>query len=131
MVGETGSSPGSVTPPSVHMTPMTTFEALVGFTADLSHQSIVAFVNTSIRHLQLAHCTIALREGSVFIVNGRDETGYFDDLEDALWFARRHGVELKPGVIKVLEPATSEDGIPAWNVYQVHERAVVKSQEAK
>jgi hypothetical protein len=110
---------------------MTTFEALVGFTADQTHQSIVAFTNTSFRHLPLAHCTVTLDEGSVFMVAGREETGYFDDLEDALWFARRNGVELKPGAITILEPAMAVKGIPSWNVYQVHECAAVKAQEAK
>lgn len=132
MVSETGSGPGSVTPPSVHMASMTTFEARVGFTAQFKgHHSIVAFANSAIRHLQLAHCTISLKDGEVFMVAGRDETGYFDDLEDALWFAHRHGVELQPGAITILTPSTGSNGIPAWNVSQVHSRAVVKSQEAK
>ncbi len=106
---------------------MNTFEALVGCRAEFkSRLSIVAFLNREIGHLPLAECTVTLKDGELFIVTGQAETGYFTDLEDALWFAHNHGADSKPGAIAILTPCRSENAIPVWQVSQVHERAVAK-----
>jgi hypothetical protein len=107
---------------------MTTFEARVGYTAESrGHHSIVDFSNSTRELLPLALCTVELKAGEVFKVQGRTETGFFTDLENALWFAVNHNAELKPGAITILTPCQSTDGIPAWTVTQIHKRAVTKA----
>ena len=107
---------------------MTTFDAQVGQVADPagSHQSIVAFANSVIENLPLAECTVTLKEGEVFRVAGERLTGFFTDVEDALWFAVNNNAELKPGAIAILIPCLSYAGIPVWQISQVHDRAVAK-----
>lgn len=123
-----GSGPGSVTPPSVHMEPMTTFEARVGHVSEFhGSKSIVTFASLSSVYLPLPLCTIELKKGEVFMVTGQDKTDYFGDLWDALRFADSHGVARKPGAITILSPCRAEKGIPVWAVEQIHDRAVPKS----
>jgi hypothetical protein len=105
---------------------MTTFEARVGFTAGVQHLSIVTHASVSSVSLPLPLCTVELKQGELFMVAGQDKTEYFGDLWQALRFADGHGVGRKPGAITILTPAQGKNGIPAWNVSQVHERAVAK-----
>lgn len=106
---------------------MTTFEARVGWAASSAgHKSIVTFANLSSVRLPLPLCTIELKADELFMVEGRDQTEYFGDLWEALRFADAHGVGRKPGAIAIMTPCQATNGIPVWNVSQIHERAVVK-----
>jgi hypothetical protein len=109
---------------------MTTFEARVGQIADPagSHQSVVTFSNSVVDNLPLAQCTVTLSDGEVFRVTGERLTCFFTDLEDALWFAVNNNAELMPGAIAILTPCLSYNGIPVWQVSQIHDRAVAKGQ---
>lgn len=107
---------------------MTTFEARVGYTADSDgRKSIVTAASLSSARLHLPLCIIELKAGELFMVTGQDKTEYFGDLWEALRFADGHGVGRKPGAITILTPCRVTDGIPAWNVTQIHERAVAKT----
>jgi hypothetical protein len=106
---------------------MTTFEARVGFTADSEHLSIITFASLTSVSLPLPLCSVELEKGEVFMVAGQDKTEYFGDLWEALRFADSHGVGRKPGAITILTPCQGRNGIPAWNVSQVHERAIAKA----
>lgn len=108
---------------------MTTFEARVGCTAEFhGEKSIVTAPNLSSVRLPLPLCTVELKADELFMVEGQDKTEYFGDLWEALRFADGHGVGRRPGAITILTPCRSTNGIPAWGVTQIHERAVVKAQ---
>lgn len=108
---------------------MTTFDAKVGQIADPAgaHQSIVTFANSVVDNLPLAECSVKLNEGEVFRVTGERLTGFFTDLEDALWFAVNNNAELLPGGIAILTPCQSYTGIPVWQISQIHDRAIAKA----
>lgn len=109
------------------MTPMTVFEARVGYTAEFhGRKSIVTFANLRSVHLPLPLCTVELKKGEVFMVSGQAKTEYFGDLSEALRFADRFGMGRKPGAITILSPRQGSTAIPVWEVEQIHERATPK-----
>lgn len=72
--------------------------------------------------------SVTLRHNKVLIVsNGKGETRYEQDLDDALAISRKLGSEGMPDAIQILVPAIGKNGIGTYNLDSIHERAVVAS----
>lgn len=124
---------------SAHMTLMETtalpesrtYKAAIAFVASSrGHRTIVMPSGGSwvSQTLLLTEVTVRLRRNEVFIVtSGHGETSYERDLEDALEFARKSGSEGTPDAIQILVPAIDRNGLSAFNLHSIHDRAVAAS----
>lgn len=122
--------------PSAHMVAMTTSTK----PADRTYRAAIAIVfefhgsrtivmlpgNSWVsQELSLTDVTVTLREGEIFMVsNGKGETRYYRDLDDAAKFSRSCGNEGSPDAIVILSPTAGKNGISEMITVRVHERAV-------
>lgn len=80
----------------------------------------------------LTDVTITLAEGEVFMAsNGKGETRYFTDFNDAWQSSHSLGSVGAPDAIVILSPTVGPNGIVDLITVRLHERAVVAVAEAR
>lgn len=104
-----------------------TFEAAIASVFEFHGRRTIVMLpgdNWVSKMVPLTDVTVTLREGEFFMAtNGKGETRYYEDLEDAWWFTHNNCSVGGPDAIVILTPTVNKNGISELVTVRVHERA--------